>query len=53
MPRPKGSRNAKLKPPRKTVAVRVTPEELAKLRTVHKSPSKAIHALISGISRVR
>jgi hypothetical protein len=47
MSRPKGSKNKKLKPPRKTIAVRLTKQEVATLRMVHKSPSKAIHALIA------
>lgn len=49
MPRPKGSRNKAHKAPRKTIAIRVTKDELARLKTIHASPSKAIHALIDRI----
>jgi hypothetical protein len=47
MPRTKGARNKVRKPPTKQIAIRVTAEELARLATVHPSPSKAIHALIA------
>lgn len=50
MPRPKGSRNKAHKDPRKTVAVRLTAEELARLLTVDPSPSEAIHSLIARLT---
>lgn len=50
MPRTKGSPNKEHKPPRKTIAIRCTTTEIAKLKTVHPSPSKAIHALIEKLS---
>lgn len=53
MPRPKGSRNRLRKPATKQVAVRLTTDELARLATVHRSPSKAIHALIATIQNAR
>lgn len=42
-----GAKNKKHKEPRKTIAVRVTKAELATLSKIHKSASKAIHALIA------
>lgn len=47
MPRTKGALNKTHKPATKTVAVRLSPDELAKLRRVHRSPSKAIKQLIA------
>lgn len=46
MPRPKGSKNKTRKPVTTSVHVRLTTAEVAALKTINRSPGKAIHALI-------
>lgn len=47
MSRPKGSKNKTYKLSTRSVHVRLTRDELAKLKTINRSPGKAIHALIA------